>query len=300
MTKKKFFKVDLVPALRRLEILAKGLISSTIVGGYRSVFKGKGLEFNEYRDYSEGDDASIIDWKASAKTGDILVRQYIEERDVDVFFLLDTSSNMLFGSTDKLKAEYMIELVASLSHAVLEAGDNVGMGLFTDRIIQKLAPSRNKEQFYLITKKLLEAEYYGGKFDFTQACKFALSYLRESTVLIIVSDFSNLLNNPANEEYLKLITKKFDVISIMIRDPRDREMPENVGQVVLQDPITNKTLVVEPELIKQAYENYIKEQENKIRELFSKQRANFIDIQTDKSFVKPLVSLFRARASRSR
>ena len=297
---KKFFKVDLVPALRRLEVLAKGLISSTIIGGYRSVFKGRGLEFNEYRDYSIGDDASMIDWRASAKTGDILVRKYIEERDIDVFFLLDASSNMLFGSTDKLKVEYMIELVASLSHAVLEAGDNVGLGLFTDKIVEKIAPSRNREQFYLITKKMLEVENYGGRFDFNQACKFALSYLRESSILIILSDFSNLLDNPANEEYLKLITKKFDVISIMIRDLRDREMPEDVGQVVLQDPSTDKTLIVEPELIKQAYERFIREQENKIKNLFFKEGASFIDIQTDKSFVKPLVGLFRARAARLR
>ena len=297
---KKFFKVDLVPALRRLEVLAKGLISSTIIGGYRSVFKGRGLEFNEYRDYSIGDDASMFDWRASAKTGDILVRKYIEERDIDVFFLLDASSNMLFGSTDKLKVEYMIELVASLSHAVLEAGDNVGLGLFTDKIVEKIAPSRNREQFYLITKKMLEVENYGGRFDFNQACKFALSYLRESSILIILSDFSNLLDNPANEEYLKLITKKFDVISIMIRDLRDREMPEDVGQVVLQDPSTDKTLIVEPELIKQAYERFIREQENKIKNLFFKEGASFIDIQTDKSFVKPLVGLFRARAARLR
>ena len=106
---KKFFKVDIVPALKRLEILSKGLTSSSAIGAYRSVFKGKGLEFSGYRQYSLEDDASLIDWKASARTDQILIKEYVEERNVDVFFLVDCSSSMLFGSSNKLKAEYQLQ-----------------------------------------------------------------------------------------------------------------------------------------------------------------------------------------------
>ena len=137
---KKFFKVDLVPALRRLEILSKGLTSSKIIGAYKSVFKGKGLEFSGYRGYTLEDDSNLIDWKASARTNEILIKEYSEERDVDVFFLVDCSPRMLFGSTEKLKAEYVIELTASLSHAILEAGDSAGLALYSDDVKADILP----------------------------------------------------------------------------------------------------------------------------------------------------------------
>ena len=292
---KKFFKVDLVPALRRLEILSKGLTSSKLIGAYKSVFKGKGLEFREYRDYTIGDDASLIDWKASARTNEILIKQYEEERDVDVFFLIDCSTKMLFGSTHKLKAEYIIELTASLSHAILEAGDNVGLALYSDDVKEDVLPSRGKAQFYTLSRILLNPEYYeGNEFDLKKATKFIFNYLKKSAVVIIISDFLNWKDDW--ESSLELLTTKFDVICIMTRDPRDRILPEDVGQVVVQDPKTGKTLLVEPDLIKQSYEHYVKEQEIKIKKILFKTNIDFVDISTDKSFVKPIINLFLKRA----
>ena len=111
----KSLNIDLLPVLRKIPFVKKGLLTSTTVGAYKSVFKGRGLEFAGYRPYSTTDDASLIDWKATARTGDVLVREYIEERNLNIIFLFDVSDSMLFGSTDKLKAEYAAELVASLS-----------------------------------------------------------------------------------------------------------------------------------------------------------------------------------------
>ena len=290
---KKFFKVDLIPALRRLEVLSKGLTTSRLVGAYKSVFKGKGLEFSDYRQYNEDDDAGLIDWKASVRSNDILVKQYVEERELNIFFILDCSSRMLFGSAEKLKAEYNIELTASLSHAILEAGDNVGIALYSDDAKAKLAPSRGKSQFYEISRLLLNPEYYHGKFDLENAVKFVFNYLKEAAVVIIISDFLNWKDEW--EESLKLLTTKFDVICLMIRDPRDKTMPEEVGEVYVQDPNSEKTLLVEPALIKQAYEHNVREQENRIRIAFLKNNIDFAEILTDKSFVKPIVGLFLKR-----
>lgn len=291
---KKFFKVDLVPALRRLEILSKGLTSSKLVGTYRSVFKGKGLEFKDYRDYTLEDDANLIDWKASARTNEILIKQYTEERDVDVFFVVDSSSRMLFGSTHKLKAEYVIELTASLSHAILEAGDNVGLALYSDKEKADILPSRGKTQFYILSKLLLNPEFYNGNFDLKNAVKFIFNYLKKTAVVIIISDFLGWKDEW--RESLELLTTKFDVICIMVRDPRDRILPEDVGEIVVQDPNTGKTLLVEPGLIKHAYEYDVREQENKIRKSFFKSNIDFTEISTDKSFVKPIINLFLKRA----
>ncbi len=295
---KKFFKVDLVPALRRLEILSKDLTTSKMVGAYRSVFKGKGLEFKDYRPYVQNDDAELIDWKASAKTNEILVKEYSEERHADVFFLADCSSRMLFGSTQKLKAEYMIELVASLSHAILEAGDVVGLALYSNKLKSSILPSRGKTQFYIISKMLLNIEYYEGDFDLKNATRFIFDYLKKNATVIIISDFLNWKDDWPDS--LGLLSQKFDVICIMVRDPRDRKLPEDAGQIVISDPNTGKTLLIEPSLIKEAYEHEVKEQEKKIQKTLSKSNIDLVDIQTDELFVKPIINLFLKRASKWR
>ena len=294
--KKRFFKVDLAKAIKRLEIISKGLVNSKLIGGYLSVFKGRGLEFAGYDSYNPDVDSRAIDWKATARTGDLLMREYIEERDVNVFFVIDASSNMLFSSIDKLKIEYGIELVSGLSHAALETGDSVGFALVSDKVVKKLRPDKGKKQFYIISKLLLDVNDYGGTFNFKEAVNFILNYLQETSLVIIIRDFANF--KPEYEEKLKLISKKFDTIGIMIRDPRDRILPRDVGQIVISDETGKKTLVVESELIKEAYESEVKIQEKKIRESFLKTGCDFIAIQTDKPYAGPIISLFRARALR--
>jgi uncharacterized protein (DUF58 family) len=295
---KKFFKVELVPALKRLEILSKGLTNSRIIGAYKSVFKGKGLEFSDYREYNLDDDAELIDWKASARTNQILIKEYTEEREVDVFFLVDCSSRMLFGSTQKLKAEYNIELIASLAHSILEAGDSIGISLYSDKSRANLLPSRGKTQFYELSKILLDVEKYDGNFDLKSAVKFIFNYLKKTAVVIIVSDFINWKDDW--EDSLNLLSQKFDVICIMVRDPRDRTLPNDVGEIVIQDPKSGKTLLIEPKLIKESYEREVKFQEEKIKKILFKSNIDFIEILTDQQFVKPIMNLFLKRVSKWR
>ncbi|MEK6835774.1 MAG: DUF58 domain-containing protein [Nanoarchaeota archaeon] len=296
MAKKLLFKLEITPALRKLQALSKTLVTTRALGAYRSVFKGKGLEFAGYRPYSQDDDASLIDWKASIRTGEILIKEYVEARDINVFFILASSASMLFGSIEKLKIEYAIELVSAMANAILEVGDNVGIALISNKVITKIYPEKGRQQIYNITRLLVNPDNYGGRFMFKVATEFALHYLKESTVLIIVSDFIYL---DKDWEYsLKLLTKKFDVIGIMTRDPRDRTLPEDAGEIVIADPHSNKTLLVDPAIIKPAYEKMIREQELEIEHIFHKNVADFIDISTDKSFVQPVLTLFRERALR--
>ncbi|MBS3133657.1 DUF58 domain-containing protein [Candidatus Woesearchaeota archaeon] len=290
----KSLNIDLLPVLRKIPFVKKGLLTSTTVGAYKSVFKGRGLEFAGYRPYSTTDDASLIDWKATARTGDVLVREYIEERNLNIIFLFDVSDSMLFGSTDKLKAEYAAELVASLSYTMLEAGDNTGMVLFTDRITAKLYPNRGRQQYYAISKILTNPGFYGGRLDITQAAKYVLTTLKENSVVILVSDFINF--NDTWEKYLKFMSAKFEIIGIMIKDPRDLTLPKDVGQVVIQDPYSDKQLLIEPELIKKTYEALVKKQIDEVKEKFLILNEDIFMIETNESFIKPLMTFFRKRA----
>jgi len=135
---KKELKLDLSEGIKRLKILTTQIVNTKFVGGYKSVFKGRGLEFKDYRPYTPDDDASTIDWKASVRANKLFVRDFEEERNLNVFFLVDVSSSMVYGSIDKLKIEYVGELTAALSFVVLNAGDSVGFALFSDRIVSFL------------------------------------------------------------------------------------------------------------------------------------------------------------------
>ena len=291
---KRRLNVDLVQSIRKLDVVSRRITSGKVVGGYKSVFKGKGLDFDGYRVYDSSDDASLIDWKATVRSNQILIKTYIEERDVNVFFLVDVSNSMVFGSTPKLKNEYAVETISSISHAILKEGDNVGMILFSDKIVCKVYPGKGEEQFYILTKNLINPENYGGNFDFNSACKFLLSYLKQDSIVFVVSDFFGLKEGWI--KYLEMVSKKFDVIGMMIRDPRDRELPKNSQQIVVQDPYSNKSLIIEPELIKEVYEEHIKKQEKELRSEFYKSGAEFISLSTDKGFVNPIMNLFRQRS----
>src|SRR3989338_9486315 len=201
---KKRLVVDLLPAIRKLQVITKGYAVTGLVGQYNSVFKGRGIEFESYRVYSSLDDASLIDWKASKKVHRLLIKEYTEERNINVLFVLDISESMLFGSTQKLKNEYAAELVASLAHAILEVGDNVGLVMYNDTIVENIVPSRKKSQFYDISRNLTNPELYGGNGKFSELSKFLLTSFNRGTVVIIVSDFVGM--DEGWKSNLKIIT----------------------------------------------------------------------------------------------
>ncbi len=290
----KLFNVELIPAIRRLQLLAAESVTTKTTGEHKSVFKGKGLEFSDYREYTSNDDASLIDWKASSRAQKTLIREYVEERDVNILFALDVSSSMLFGSTEKLKNEYAIELVASLAHATSEAGDSVGLCLYNDKIVSKALPEQGPQQFYKLSKLLLDTESYGGNSSLEPLEKFVMNSLKSTTVIMIISDFMGL---PPNwPDSIKKLASKFDIIGVRVVDPRDKTLPEGNEQVVINDPYSNQELIIEPKLLKKAYEEEAKKQERIITEAFTHNKAKILTVETDKSFVKPIINFFRGQA----
>lgn len=294
---KKKVQADISPLLRRLEAITLNLIDTPLLGSYRSLFKGVGLEFDSYRDYTKSDDVSRIDWKASARARELLVKEYVEERELNVLFLLDISNSMLFGSIQKLKNEYAVELIASLTYAILEAGDKVGIALFNDNVIKMIHPDNRKTQFYAIIKELLDPNIYGGDCDLEKAIGFVLSYLKErSGLIIIISDFIGLGGDWVTN--LRYLGAKFEVVGIMVRDPRDKTLPEDVGEVMIQDPYSNRSMLIDPKILKVRYEEYVKKQEEEIKGTFLKCRADFINLSTDESFIKDLLAFFERRKAK--
>lgn len=264
---------------------------------YRILYRGKGLEFEGYRDYAPDDDATNIDWKATMRSGRTIVRRYKEERDLDIVFVVDVSDNMLFGSVDKLKCEHAAEIIAALSHLIINSNDRVGIVLFSDKIIEYIAPKGGRNQLYLIIDKLSDPENYGGRSNLRGAFKFVIEYLsREIEAVILVSDFIRLKQDLQRD--LSLMPRKFETTAIMVKDPLDLSLPNVDRELVLEDPITKQQLIVNPKIAGKMYERYAKEQETKAMEIFRKSNVDVLKIVTDNYFVFPLANFLKERVEK--
>lgn len=289
----KELRLNLRPLIKKLEVFSRKNVLGDFTGEYMSVFKGRGLEFEGYRAYTINDDAKLIDWRASLRAGNLLVRSLIEERNLEVYFLMDVSNSMLFSSISKLKCEYAAELVATLGSAMIQASDNVGLGLFNDNIIKTMPPKTGKKQYFLIVHTISNPRLYGGNFDFTKILQYTTGYLKRNTLLIIVSDFIGL--KEGWEEYLKVASHKFEIIGFMIEDPLDITLPHSIGQVIIEDPYSKKELLIDPDTLRADYEARAKKKNEGIREVFLKCGSDLLELRTDESFVTPIIRFFEKR-----
>ncbi len=289
-------KINTGFSLNRLDLVVKGLVNTKFLGNYKSAFKGTGLEFADYRVYnSNNDDASRIDWKASKRVGQTLVKEFVEERNLEVIFLIDVSSQMLSGSTDKLKAEYIAEMVSTLSRSIISAGDNVGFILFSDQIVKEYPPQGGMKQYYVLTKSLIDTNNYKGYSKIDDVLNYAFKKFNDGSLVILVSDFIYGLKD---EKILNLMCRKFDFISMMVRDPRDLSLPEGTGEAILEDPYSGSTLLVDPKTIGKEYAREASEQINKLKATMKKYGGEFLLLDTAKPFLKEIVRFFNIRAAK--
>lgn len=288
------FKYD----IKHLEIIPKRVVSSMLVGNYKSIFRGRGMEFEDFRPYVYGDDSRLIDWKASLKAGEILIKEFVEERNLNVFFMLDVSSKMCAGSIEKFKNEYSAEFVASITYAITQVGDAVGLGMFNDGVVNILQPNTGPRQYYMVRKELANPKNYGGGCNLSKALRYFDQYLERGTMVIIVSDFIDLLKDEELPSLLKVAAQKYDLIGAMVRDIRDRQLPRGVGNVLISDPETGKEVVIDPDKIGDEYENFVKAEEESIRSMFLRSNADMVLFETSKPFMYPLLKFFKKRSEK--
>jgi uncharacterized protein (DUF58 family) len=290
-------KLNLKPLIKKLELSTRRTTSAELVGEYRTVYKGRGLDFEGYRIYSPTeDDASFIDWKASLRSNDLMVKILQEERFLKVHILFDVSNSMLFSSHDKLKCEYAAELIASLSFVILHAGDSVGLTMFNDKIVRNIPVNLGAKQYYLLIQALSNPANYGGQFDIVHILRNVLNTIRSQTSIIIVSDFIGM---PTEfETMIKLLAITCDISGIMIRDPVDNELPTERKQILLEDPYSNAKIMIDPKVIKEDYDKKSKEERLYIQGIFKKTRSGVIDLNTKHDFVIPIIRFFQERKRR--
>ncbi len=288
--------LDLKPLLKDQDIRAKrNVLSRVLEGSWTALLKGRGMEFAGFRQYTYGDDASRIDWSATLRAKEVLVREFEEYKTVNVFFLLDVSDSMLFTSQEKLKCEYAAELLFNLATAISDAGNSVGYALFADRILAKQFPGLGREVIYRMVQDLQDGRNYGGRSDFKQAMSLVNSLLGQKSLIVLISDFIALPEGW--ERYVQMFSVRYDLIGIMVRDPHDFRLPREGLQVVVRDPQEpGEGLLVDLQEYARLYEEEVAREEARIASVFEKARANFLKIETGQEPFDALIRFFRRRA----
>jgi len=288
--------VDFKPHLRKIELLTQQPVESEFIGEFRSLQRRKGIEFEDYRLFAPGDDSAVIDWKASKRTGHLLLREYTQIRTLSVFIVLDVSNSMLFSSVSKLKCEYAAELAAALSYYFIKSDDMVSLTLFNDKIVKFLPVNFGTRHFNAITQVLTNPALYGGGFNLTNCLGKVQGLIREGSVVVIISDFIGLEKNW--QQSLEILSKKGDIIAMVVRDPLDMKITEKIGQAVISDPFSDNVILVDTAAVKQEYERMAEQQLLAIEAVVKRSKGDMLFLDTSRPFDDDVIKFFAKRKAR--
>ncbi len=229
--------------LRRLQWRVVRRLDGQLQGDYRTLFRGTGVDFTDLREYEPGDDLRHIDWNVTARMDTPYVREYVEDREVTAWLLLDRTASMGFGPVDRQKSLVLAEIATTLAHVLARGGNRIGAALF-DGGIQTIPPGHGRNQVLRITQALLQPATPRPKGDTTDLgvlLKAALGLARRRSLLVIVSDF---ISEPGWDKHLALLSRRHDVVAIQVVDPRESELP-SVGMVYVEDAETGEQIFVD-------------------------------------------------------
>jgi len=228
---------ELFKKIRRIEIRTRRLVNSSFAGEYHAIFKGRGMEFDEVRPYQRGDEVRTIDWNVTARTGELYVKRYIEERELTVMLLVDASASGQFGTINRFKREIAAELAAVLAFSAISNNDKVGLLIFTDQVELFIAPRKGRRHVLRLIRDLLAFEASGYQTDLKLGLETLNHMLKRRSIIFLLSDF---LSPPDSyRSILQVSNRRHDIIAVTISDPREHEWPD-VGLVALEDAETGE------------------------------------------------------------
>lgn len=286
---------EILKNIRRIHIRTNHIVNDVFAGEYESAFRGRGMEFEEVREYAPGDDVRDIDWNVTARFGHPFVKMYREERELTIMLLVDVSSSCFFGTQKQLKQELAAEIASVLAFAATKNNDKVGLIIFSDRIEKFIPPKKGKNHVWAVIKNVLEHQPVSHKTDIAGALTYLNRVARRKAVAFLISDF--LAED--YEQPLRVTGRKHDLIPICITDPRELELPE-AGLVELQDAETGQTMLIDSsdEEFRTGYNLLAQKHLQDRFDLFRSAGISAIDIRTDRPYIDPIMKYFRMREKR--
>lgn len=286
---------EVLRQVRRIEIRTRRLVNDVFSGEYHSVFKGRGMEFAEVREYMPGDDVRTIDWNVTARLGHPYVKQFTEERELTVILLVDLSGSGDFGTRGRLKAALAAEVAAVLAFSAVENNDKVGLILFTDRMERYVPPRKGRRHVLRVIREILYYRPEGRGTDLAAGLQHLAHVQKRRAVVFLISDFQARGYDAA----LKLVARRHDVIALRISDPREAELPA-AGLVTVEDPETGRRALVDTgdRRVRRRFEEVAAARESAWRASLKGARVEAIDLRTDRPYTMPLVEFFARREKR--
>lgn len=286
---------ELLKRVRKIELRTKGLSNQVFTGGYHSAFKGRGMLFSEVREYQFGDDVRNIDWNVTARFNSPFVKVFEEERELNVFILVDISPSSLFGTIQESKIEYMTEIAAVIAFSAIQNNDKVGLILFSDKVEKFIPPTKGKTHFLRIVRELIETKPTGKGTDINVPLKLLANIMKKRSITFLLSDFIS----DSFHDTLRIVSSKHDIIGISCRDNTEYDFP-SMGLVWMKDLESGKMHWVDTSnrAKRNAYGVAQMEQLKKIKETFSKNNSDFLELRTGQKYITELKALFKQRGSR--
>ena len=286
---------DLLKKIQQIQMHTRRLVNEAFVGEYHSVFKGRGMEFDEVREYQPGDEIRTIDWNVTARMGHPFIKRYVEERELTVMLLVDVSASGNFGSIKHLKNEVATEICAILAFSAIKNNDKVGMIMFTDKIEKFIPPKKGPKHVLRVIRELLCAQPTGKGTNISVALEYLNKITHRRTISFVVSDF--IANDYAHA--LRIANKRHDMIAITIVDPREQELP-NVGFIELRDAESGEILLLDTadSLARREFGALNNRRRQEQSRLFRSMGVDEILINTNRHHVEPIVRFFRMREKR--
>jgi len=286
---------DILKKVRKIEIKSRGLSNQIFSGHYHSAFKGKGMVFSEVREYQFGDDVRAIDWNVTARFGHPYIKIFEEERELTVMLLIDVSSSNLFGTRQEFKKDLIIELAATLAFSAINNNDKVGAIFFSNRIEKFISPAKGSKHILRIIHDMINFQPEGTGTNISEALRYLTNIIKKRTTTFIISDF---LDNKYKKS-LQIASKKHDIAAIHVYDKAESQLLD-LGLVKMLHPETHEEIWIDTSFnpVKKAYRQWWLKHTENLNSTFNSAGTDWVSIQTDEDFVKPLLKLFKMREKR--
>jgi uncharacterized protein (DUF58 family) len=283
---------ELLKKVRRIEIKTRGLTRHIFAGEYHSAFKGRGIAFNEVREYQYGDDIRNIDWNVTARFNHPYIKVFEEERELTVMLLIDVSGSGNFGTNAGFKKDIMTEVAAVLSFSAIYNNDKIGVIFFSDIVEKFIPPQKGRKHILRIIRELLDFRPKSNKTNLSEPLRFLTNALKKRCTAFIISDFIA----PDFDEALKIAANKHDVVALNVSDPFEKAIPD-MGLIKVMDSENGSEIWIDTSsrFARQAYSDWWNNHVKNIGNSFRKYGVDYTELSTGKDYVKPLMKLFESR-----
>lgn len=283
---------QIIQKIRQIEIRTRHLVNDVFSGEYHSVFKGRGMEFAEVREYAPGDEIRSIDWNVTARLGRPYVKRFIEERELTVILMADASASKSFGTVNQMKGEIAAEICALLAFAAIQNNDRVGLLMFTDQIEKFIPPKKGRTHILRVIREVLYTRPEHKGTDIAQALDYLNRLLTRRCIVFIISDF-------LAADYIKplrVASKRHDVVAVTVTDPRELDLP-GIGLIELEDAESGEEVLIDTgdEAWRRQYAEYNEAIREERDQQFRITGVDAIHIRTDQPYIDPLLQFFKLR-----